>query len=238
MNIALIGHGSIGSKFKESICKEFTNIKNLYVVEKNKKEINNLKKEGINCFESIDELKNNKISFSHGIVANWGPDHLTTANKLIDLGCKRLIIEKPLSSRKDELQEFKKRCSKESIFVTVHHKWNFTNVEAAIKAIQKKYNLGNPVGIRLMGGAVCLSTNGSHALGLSCKLLNSAPITITSDLEIDYINPRDKNLAYIGGMASYRMKNKTFIHASFSNSNSQSLTIECIYRNVCIYSCF
>tara|TARA_B100000579_G_C22827000_1_gene853744 strand:+ start:919 stop:1917 length:999 start_codon:yes stop_codon:yes gene_type:complete len=231
MNLALVGHGSIGSKFKESILRDFVDIKNLYIIETNKKVIKDLITKGLNCYESLEELEDNKITISYGIVANWGPDHLKTANKLIDLGCKKLIIEKPLSSRKDELQEFIKRCSKEGIFVTVHHKWNFTNIVEIIKNIQSNYNLGNPIGIRLIGGAVCFSTNGTHAFGLSCKLLDSHPKTITADLEIDYINPRGKDLAYIGGMASYKMQNNTFIHASFTNSNSQSLTIECVYRN-------
>ena len=62
---------------------------------------------------NLEELEKRDINITHGIVANWGPEHLKTANKLIDLGCKKLIIEKPLSCRKDELQEFKKRCAQE-----------------------------------------------------------------------------------------------------------------------------
>ena len=61
-----------------------------------------------------------------------------------------------------------------------------------------------------------LSTNGTHFFDLACELLDSEPEFITSDLEIDYINPRDKTLTIIGGMASYKMNNNSFIHVSFS----------------------
>ena len=53
-------------------------------------------------------------------------------------------------------------------------------------------NLGKPVGIRLLGGAVDLSTNGIHDLDLCCDILETTPNTVFSDLEIDNINPREK----------------------------------------------
>ena len=82
-----------------------------------------------------------------------------------------------------------------------------------------------------MGGSVCLSTNGTHFFDLSYDILNSKPKSIIAELELDYINPRNKNLLNIGGMACYRMENKTFINVSFSNENSESYRIEILYRN-------
>ena len=234
MNIALVGHGSIGSKYKENLIQHFPNIDNFYIIDNNKAVVQNLRKEGFKSLECFDELIKKKINISHAIVANWGPDHLDTANKLIDLGCKKLIIEKPLSSRKDQLQFFKERCMKENIFVTVHHHWKYTDISEIIKNTQKDYELGKPVGVRLIGGAVCLSTNGTHAFDLSCEILETIPKSITSDLELDYINPRNNKLVNIGGMASYRMQNNTFIHVSLTNTNSEALIIEFVYRNASI----
>lgn len=229
MNLVLVGHGSIGSKYKQSILKRFSDNDQLFVVENNISLLKKLKSYGLNCYESLDALKN--LNITHAIVANWGPDHIKTANKLIDLGCKRLIIEKPLSSRKDELFEFKKRCLSEKIFVTIHHHWKYTNIVDVLHKAEKKFNLGFPVGIRMIGGAVCLSTNGTHVFDLSCEILNSTPKSISSELELDYINPRSKNLVNIGGMASYKMKNESFIHVSITNSNSEAFRLEIIYRN-------
>ena len=71
-----------------------------------------------------------------------------------------------------------------------------------------------------MGGALCLSTNGVHWLDLALEILNSIPSSITADLDIDYINPRDESLAFIGGMSSFRLSNGSFIHISYTNKNS------------------
>ena len=231
MKVALVGHGSIGSRYKDSLIKNYIKIENLSIIEKNTKLIKKLRKENFKCYEDLFILKEEGLNIDYGIVANWGPQHIKTANQLIDLGCKRIIIEKPLSSRIDELESFKKRCAKENIFITVHHHWNYTDLIEKIANAQIKYNLGEPVGIRFIGGAVCLSTNGTHYLDLGCKILKSSPKEVSADLELDYINPRDKNLVNIGGMASYRMENNSFIHTSFSNKNSQSFRSEIVYRH-------
>ncbi len=234
MQIVLVGHGSIGSRYKQSLIKHLGPNDNLYIVDNNDSLLESLRKDGFNCFKSISEITSISKSISHGIVANWGPDHVKTAHELIDIGCKRLIIEKPVSSRIDELIDLKKRCNKENIFVTVHHHWNYTDILNIIKESENKFDIGDPVGIRFIGGAVCLSTNGTHYFDLGCSILKSIPKQISADLELDYINPRSEDLVNIGGMASYKMKNGTFIHASFSNQNSQAFRTEIVYRHAII----
>ncbi len=230
MNVVLVGYGSIGSRYKEALLNFLSTEDNLYIVDNKASKVTELVNQGFNAFESLEELVKKK-NFTHGIVSNWAPDHIKTAQKLIDMGCQRLIIEKPISCRKDELNLLKQRCKSENIFVTVHHHWSYTNMLNTIKENQEKLNLGNPVGIRFLGGAVCLSTNGVHYFDLGCHLLDSIPQEITADLELDFINPRSKHLVNIGGMASYKMKNGTFIHTSFLNSNSQAFKSEIIYRH-------
>ena len=139
----------------------------------------------------MSQLPNNE-KFDYGIVANWGPDHLSTAEMLIKLGCKRLIIEKPISNSLSELVDFRNKFEDKDIFVTVHHFFRFTNFLDTFRKAEKKYNFGEPVGIRLSGGAACLSTSGTHYLDLACEILSSEPNTVSADLKIDYINPRDQ----------------------------------------------
>ena len=109
MKLALIGHGSIGSRYKDEVSRNTYDIDKFYIVDPKESVLEELKRKSYKCFKSVNELKENNIEITHGIVANWGPDHINTANQLIDLGCKRLIIEKQLTNRKDELQSFKKR---------------------------------------------------------------------------------------------------------------------------------
>ena len=230
MAIVLVGHGSIGSYYKSLIFEKY-NEHDLYIIDKKESILEELRKNGIKCFKNLEELKKENKKITYGIVANWGPEHVSTANELIDIGCKKLIIEKPLSNRKDDLLNLKKRCLKEDIFITIHHHFSYTNIVEKIRHTEYKFNLGDPKGIRIMGGAICLSTNGTHFFDLSYDVLNSKPKYITSQLELDYINPRDKKLLNIGGMACYKMENKSFINVSLSNENSENFRIEIIYRN-------
>ena len=66
---------------------------------------------------------------------------------------------------------------------------------------------------------------------MACEILKAEPLTAMADLEIDYINPRDKSLAFVGGNSSYRMNNGTFIHVSFTNKSSHTNKTEVIYRH-------
>ena len=235
MNVALIGHGSIGSRYKSALMKRGINKSSILIIDKNVKINKKLNEDGFTCYESIDNLKNNH-KIKYGIIANWGPDHLSSAIKLIEIGCKRLIIEKPISSSITELNYFKDKIKNKNIFITIHYHWKFTNIVRVVKEIAHKYNLGKPIGIRIYGGAVGLSTNGTHFLDLACDLLESDPKSVIADLEIDNINPRDKSLVYIGGSAFYKMVNNKFINVTLSNGNSQLISADIVYRHGIIQS--
>ena len=219
----------MGSRYSNYLSDNICDKSEICVIDNKQSVLDKLKERGFICYESLSELPDT-VKCNYGIVANWGPDHLSTAEKLISLGCKRLIIEKPISNNLEALLSFKKKYESD-IFITVHHFFRYTSFLDDFRKAEKKYNFGKPIGIRLSGGAVCLSTSGSHYLDLSCQILDSEPLSTSADLEIDYINPRDKSLAFIGGFASYKMGNGTFIHVSFFNKSSQSLRTEVIYRH-------
>lgn len=237
MSIALIGHGSIGSKYKDELKRRGLPIDSLKIVDSNTKLLDSLREEGYSSFESIEDMKEGLTKIEFGIIANWGPDHINSANQLLKLGCKKFIIEKPVSNNIEELEQFERISKEKSIFATVHHHLNYLNLIKFIRDAELEYELNNPVGMRLMGGALCLSTNGVHWCDFAVQVLNSYPKTIMADLEIDYINPRDESLAFIGGMSSFKLKNGSFIHISYTNQNSQSSRAEVVYRHGLIDIC-
>ena len=237
MSIVIVGHGSIGSKFNTELKKRGIPSKSIFIIDQNNDLLNILKKDGHPCFNSIQNLEEYSESINYGIIANWGPDHINSANELLKLGCKRLIIEKPVSSKIQEVDEFEKIIKEKFIFATVHHHWKYLNLIELIKTAELKYQLSSPVGVRLIGGALCLSTNGVHWCDFALEVLDSCPESIMADLDIDYINPRDKSLAFIGGMCSYKMANGSFIHVSYTNQNSQSARAEVVYRHGLIEIC-
>ncbi len=232
MNIILVGHGSIGSIYKSFLMEtKGINKDNLHIIETKKIVRDKLISEGFKCYSTIKSLNKENIVPTHSVVANWGPDHVNSAKQLIKLGCNRLIIEKPVSHRLDEFLSLKKISSENNIYVTVHHYWKLVECGNAIRKIQIKHDLGKPVGVRMIAGAACLSTNGIHDLDLCCDVLDSYPETVLADLQIDHINPRDKSLCYVGGVASFKMANDTFTHVSYTNKNSQTSRFEAIYKH-------
>jgi len=233
MSFILVGHGSIGSKFNDELKIRGFDPKSIVIVDKNNALLNELREKGHPCFNKISDI-DTSIDIRNGIVANWGPDHIKTAIQLVEIGCKRLIIEKPVSDSIDALKSFSNLVFDNSIFATVHHHWKYLELNDLVKEIEKEYELGKPVGFRLLGGALGLSTNGVHWFDLALDILDSFPKTIIADLDIDYINPRDESLAFIGGMSSYRMHNGSFLHVSYTNKNSQSGRAEVVYRNALI----
>ena len=237
MSIAIVGHGSIGSKFNKELKQRGIPTQSIFIIDQNNDLLNILKKDGHPCFNSIKSLEKYSESIKFGIIANWGPDHMNSANELLKLGCKRLIIEKPVSNNIEEVDQFEKIIKEKSIFATVHHHWKYLNLIVLIKTAELKYQLSRPVGVRLIGGALCLSTNGVHWCDFALEVLDSYPESILADLDIDYINPRDKTLAFIGGMCSYKMLNGSFIHVSYTNQNSQSARAEVVYRHGLIDIC-
>ena len=231
MNIILIGHGSIGSRYKSCLLNMGFKKESILIVDNNKKVRTNLETDGFNTFKSIAELSKKNKCVSYGIVANWAPEHLETALDLINIGCTRLIIEKPVSNSISEFKLFLENIKKKNIFISIHFHWKYTSLINQIRKLESKYKLGSPVGMRIYGGALGLSTNGSHVLDLACDVFQDMPQTVIADLEIDAINPRDKNLVFIGGSAFYRFKNNNFINVSFSNKNSESIRGEIIYKH-------
>jgi len=231
LKILIIGHGSIGSRYKLELLKRNFKPENILIVDKSLDVLNSLKSEGFKCFNSIDQLSTCNNDIDYGIISNWGPDHFEAANFLLNNKCKRLIIEKPVTNSLSNLNNLIEKTKKLEAYITVHHRWKYLELADIIHAAQNEYQLGEPIGARFIGGALCISTGGIHWLDLACEVLNSEPKSILADLDIDYINPRDKTLAFIGGLVSYRLNNKKFIHVSYSNSNSQSPRTEFVYKH-------
>ena len=57
MNLILVGHGSIGSKYKDVIIKYFSEKINLIIIENNFKVKDKLIKDGFKCYESLNQFR-------------------------------------------------------------------------------------------------------------------------------------------------------------------------------------
>ena len=93
MSLVIVGHGSIGSKFKDELKKRGFPKNSIFIVDNNLELLAHLKKEGYSCFSSIEEMDlfNDKEKIEYAIISNWGPDHINSANQILKFGCKRFI---------------------------------------------------------------------------------------------------------------------------------------------------
>ena len=107
MRFVLVGNGSMGSRYSNYISQNICDKSELCIIDNNPKMLHELTQRGFVCYDSLSKVSNDQ-KIEYGIVANWGPDHLSTAEDLIKRGCKRLIIEKPISNSLLELENFKK----------------------------------------------------------------------------------------------------------------------------------
>ena len=85
MIIAIVGHGSIGSKYTEELLKRGYSIESFIIIESNISVLKKLRKEGFTCFESIKSIGKSPKRIEYAIIANWGPDHINSANQLLSI---------------------------------------------------------------------------------------------------------------------------------------------------------
>ena len=125
MAILIVGHGSIGSRYRSELLKRNFNPENILIVDKSLDVLNSLKSEGFKCYKSIDQLSTCNNDIEYGIISNWGPDHFEAANFLLNNKCKRLIIEKPVTNSLSDLNKLIDKSKKLEAYVTVHHRWKY-----------------------------------------------------------------------------------------------------------------
>ena len=224
--IFLIGLGSIGKKHLEISLKLSGRI---IVVDPSvavKDFINqHPQKKKIQLFNSID-LINDYVEDSLVVIANWGPDHFKVFKHFAEIGFKRFLIEKPLTSKISDLEEMISLINRLRLIVKTNMPWNYLNFEGTIDQLTNKNELGPLLGVTVSGGAKCLATIGIHHIGFAIQLFGSEPISVGSSLQNSSINPRHSSLSYLEGTAFWEFPNGRFLTISFSNqSHLQAFSI-------------
>ena len=217
MNFLLVGLGSIGRKHLSSL-NHFYPSAEIFVVDP-------AYTPGKQTINSISFLVSAKIPVSISandiaIVANWGPDHFKSFLELVDVGFKRILIEKPLADSLYELGKIEEICFQNEIILSVNHSWHFESLASRILSISDSLGLGAPVLLTANGGARCISTAGSHIIHLANQLFASSPLTISGLGRSDSINPRNASLSFYEGVFSFSYPGKQMLSITYSNSSS------------------
>lgn len=176
-------------------------------------------------FKSIDHVKTefderSKVARNNliGVVANWGPDHMTTIKALIELGVTKLLIEKPLVSKLSDLQKLE-IYEKQGIILWCNYHIRFSNGMKNLLEFQNRHSIKTPISISVIGGAKCIATNGIHWIDFALQLFKADPISIQSNIQSQFMNPRHKDLVFLEGHISCSFEDSKLLHINYTNKS-------------------
>ncbi len=226
----LVGYGSIGRRYVRVLndlgCK-------LTIVERDDAARANATRDypDAQVAPAIGALEAFPWRDSAAVIATWGPSHASIFHALADRGVKRILCEKPLATSVADAAGMVERAEQAGMTFGVNHYLRYMGVAAALKRLFHTYELGEPVAVRVEGGAAGLVTNGVHFIDLACELFDAASQEVTSTARGEAINPRSPELHFYQGTAVWRFPGDREAVLSFSNRSSLALTVRVLLRD-------
>jgi predicted dehydrogenase len=222
-HVLLIGHGSIGKfhlnklvDLAESVDVVEPLLINQVVSSPKKHSCN------VNFYTSLSNLPGGRF-YSFAVIANWGPDHVSTILELLKYGVNKFLVEKPLCDSLSDLIVMEKLISSNKIELISHYQWSYSYLPELINEISKKHVLGNTISMVVNGGAKCLVTNGIHFLALAEVIFKELPSASSIIYMNDEINPRNKKFVFLEGNATWRYPNSKYLSINFFNKSHVAL---------------
>lgn len=154
------------------------------------------------------------------VIATWGPSHAALFEELVDLGVRRILCEKPLAHSVAAGSAMLRVAREEHVALGVHQRLRYMGLAAGLRAVSREWGLGEPVGIVVCGGAMCLVTNGIHYIDLASELFGAAPRSVISSAVGAHMNPRSPSLMYYGGTAVWSYGDDREAVITFTNHAS------------------
>lgn len=183
LKILVVGYGSIGKRHVNNLMK-FKNIE-ILICSKNK-EANNLKKKGIQVYDSLSKCLNEKPDI--GFVCNVTSLHVKTATKLAKIGC-HLFIEKPLSNSLTGIDPLLDLIKKKKLITMVGCNMRFHKCIHEIKKILQHDEIGKVISVRAESGSYLPNWHPYENYKTSYASLKKlgGGVVLTSIHEIDYL---------------------------------------------------
>ena len=171
---------------------------------------------------------------AEAVIATWGPSHAGIFHALADRGVKRILCEKPLATSVADAAGMVERARQAGMIFGVNHYLRYMGVAAALRKLFRRYDLGEPVAVRVEGGAAGLVTNGVHFIDFAGELFDAAAEEVVSTARGEAINPRSPELHFYQGTAVWRFPGDREAVISFSNRSSLALTVRVVLRDAVV----
>ena len=222
-HVLLVGHGSIGKFHLDKLVSLVETVDVIEPLPENQV-VTSLKKHAckIKFYSNLSNLPDDK-SYIFAVIANWGPDHVSTILKLVDSGVTKFLVEKPLCDSLSDLARIEELVSENKIELISHYQWSYSNLPKLIGEMAYENALGDTISIVVNGGAKCLVTNGIHYLALAEIIFHQVPIASSIIYHNDEINPRNKKFVFLEGNATWKYPNSKYLSINFFNKSHVSL---------------
>ena len=228
----IIGYGSIGKKhahFLEPLCETLILVDPKFQIETEAKEATEF--QNVETYNDLNDVPYKFAIDDVIVIANWGPDHLSTLELAVQKGANQIVLEKPCADSLQELDKIWQINIDSDLKLAVNQGWFYTNLGSRINKLSTSLELGEIFAIWISGGARCLSTAGSHWVNLANQIYKSNPIELSGHGVSHKINPRGTHLAYVEGVFSYLYPNNNRLSISLTNSSSIAGEINILWRN-------
>ena len=181
----------------------------------------------LNIYNDLTDIENDskKEIYEYACVLNWGPDHYKSVKYLNKIGTKKVFIEKPLVTSKQELDLINNLFS-ETFQIYSNLPRKYSNLEEKFFELNKNYDLTGPYQIIVHAGAKGIVTTGIHYIDIANQAFTSLPEKVFGFGDSLKINPRNKEFDYWGGVLSWNYSNNRNLTISFNNKSKIDTHIE------------
>jgi predicted dehydrogenase len=225
--VLVVGYGSIGKRHAAHLL----NFSEKVFIYDPLKTVDDLKSTGLEFISNLAEKSFHPDSQDIAVIANWGPDHLTSFEMCVDLGFTNFVLEKPLTSSLGDLVKLRTLIKNRKLHVIVNQGWESEKIGSRIRKLGYYLNLGEPAAMFVTGGARCISTAGSHNIHFASTVFDSTPAEMMGHLSDDRINPRNSGLSYLEGTCSILFAQKQRLSMSYSNRSSVQGKVEIYWKD-------
>jgi hypothetical protein len=186
--------------------------------------------------EATNSKDNSSAIPDVAVIANWGPDHYTSVVELQKFGIRKFLVEKPLASRKSDLEKLESKIRNNEIQVWSNFHLRFDKTTNFLHNFVVQKNLPGPSLMTVSGGAKCLATTGIHWIDYFLLFSQESIFDVQSRIKIDKINPRNKDLSFLEGFI-HLASNNASLNITFSNQSYSDAFVELYWKTFKIQIC-
>lgn len=181
--ILIVGYGSIGKRHLR-LARDLFPLAIIKVLRH--KLVDDIPKLSNGCYFFVDDAQLFKPQIT--IIANPAPFHISIAKIFAEIG-SHLLIEKPLSTNLDNLEELNQICVNKNIVLMVGYNLRFFNSLIKFRELLNQKIIGKPLSVRCEIGKYLPSwrPNDDYRLGVSAKKELGGGALLELSHELDYL---------------------------------------------------